>query len=80
MRRTIGFFITLALAIFMAPRAAEAPPPGRVPCTGTLQPGASATNAHFLEAFRQGLRLGPVMPRAGWTGLLIWRPSSCGSA
>jgi putative tryptophan/tyrosine transport system substrate-binding protein len=52
-RRTIGLLITLALGLLMAPLAAEAQRPGKLPRIGVLTP-LSAPNP-LIEAFRQGL-------------------------
>ena len=57
-RRPVGFFVTLAFTLLVAPLAADAQPAGKQPRIGFLSPlpsnalGASRN----LEAFRQGLR------------------------
>jgi putative tryptophan/tyrosine transport system substrate-binding protein len=56
MRRTIGFLVTLTLAILVAPRAADAQPVGKVWRIGVLQAFSPAVSEPFVEAFRQGLR------------------------
>jgi len=48
--------ITLALGILATPIAAEAQVPAKVPRIGFLASYSPTNNAHFLEAFRQGLR------------------------
>ncbi len=54
--RTLGLIVTLALGILLAPLAAEAQPPKKVPRIGILPPGPSSPRMHVWEAFRQGLR------------------------
>jgi putative tryptophan/tyrosine transport system substrate-binding protein len=57
-RRTIGFLVTLALSLLMAPPASDAQPPIKVHRIGRLSAfSTDDANAFlFLEAFRQGLR------------------------
>ena len=50
--RTVVFIVILALSIFVAPRAADAQPAGKVWRIGYLNLGSGGIN----EAFRQGLR------------------------
>jgi putative tryptophan/tyrosine transport system substrate-binding protein len=45
-----------AASLLAAPLAGEAQQRGKVPRIGFIEAGASSTNSHFLEAFRQGLR------------------------
>jgi ABC-type uncharacterized transport system substrate-binding protein len=52
-RRTIGLIVTLALCL--APLAAEAQPPKKVPRLGYLAP-APRSAAGGIDAFREGLR------------------------
>jgi putative tryptophan/tyrosine transport system substrate-binding protein len=51
-RRRIGLLVTLALALLVAPLAAEAQPARKVPRIGFI----SDTPGPYAEAFRQGLR------------------------
>ena len=53
--RSSAFVAVLALGIFLAPLAAHAQQPARVPRIGILTPGISE-RLHLFEAFRQGLR------------------------
>jgi putative ABC transport system substrate-binding protein len=53
-RRTIGLLLTLALSLLVAPLAAEAQQPARVPRLGILYPRPLPDP--FIEAFRQSLR------------------------
>jgi len=57
-RSTVGFLVTLALAIFLAPLALEAQPVGRVRRIGFLAVGSHAviSISPRFEAFREGLR------------------------
>ena len=57
-RSTVGFLVTLALAIFLAPLAWEAQPVGRVRRIGFLAVGSHAviSISPRFEAFREGLR------------------------
>jgi putative tryptophan/tyrosine transport system substrate-binding protein len=55
-RRTIGLFITLTLAILVAPRATTAQARGHIPLVGVLEPGSQQRHADCLPAFQQGLR------------------------
>jgi putative ABC transport system substrate-binding protein len=55
--RTIGLLATLALGILLAPLAAAAQPPTKVPRVGLLWTGSPpSAPSPFREAFRQGLR------------------------
>ncbi len=56
--RAGGIFLILALAvgIFAAPLAADAQPPPKIAKIGVLISATPAATAHFVEAFRQGLR------------------------
>ncbi|HSF30399.1 MAG TPA: ABC transporter substrate-binding protein [Candidatus Tectomicrobia bacterium] len=54
MRRIIGLLITLALAILVAPLAAAAQPPGKIPRVGVLR--VDSPPQRTLDEFRQGLR------------------------
>jgi putative ABC transport system substrate-binding protein len=56
MRRTIGLLVTLALSLLVAPLAADAQPPAKVPRISLLIPGSSSAFAPRIEAFRHGLR------------------------
>jgi putative ABC transport system substrate-binding protein len=56
MRRTIGLLVTLALGFLVAPLAADAQPPAKVPRISLLIPGSSSAFAPRIEAFRHGLR------------------------
>ncbi len=53
--RPVRLIVTLVLGILATPLAAEAQPAGKVPRVGFLLPGAQATSAPFVDAFRQGL-------------------------
>jgi putative tryptophan/tyrosine transport system substrate-binding protein len=55
-RRTVGFLVTLALGLLVAPLAAPAPEPGKMPRIGLLFPATPAVTATMLDAFRRGLR------------------------
>jgi putative tryptophan/tyrosine transport system substrate-binding protein len=56
-RRTIGFLVTLALALLVAPLFAAAQPPGKpIPRIGELDVTSRAVNAYRREALLQGLR------------------------
>jgi putative tryptophan/tyrosine transport system substrate-binding protein len=55
-RRLMGFLITLALGLLVAPFAAEAQPAGKVSRLGLLMLGSSSSFSSRLEGFRQGLR------------------------
>jgi putative ABC transport system substrate-binding protein len=52
--RTVGWLVTLALSLLVAPLCADAQPPATVPRIGYLSPGSPASPA--VEAFRQALR------------------------
>jgi putative ABC transport system substrate-binding protein len=53
----VGFIVTLALGLFLAPDPSHAQPPMQVHRIGWLHPGLSRPEPHpSLEAFRQGLR------------------------
>ncbi len=54
--RELFVVITLALGLLTAPLAAEAQQAGKVYRIGFLGAETSATNRHFLEAFRLGMR------------------------
>lgn len=56
MRHTIGFLVTLALGLLVAPLAAEAQPTAKSPRIGVLFGTTPASEAPRVEAFRQGLR------------------------
>jgi putative ABC transport system substrate-binding protein len=51
-RRIIGLLVTLTLAILVAPRAAEAPPAGKVHRIGVLM---FTSSSFAIEELRQGL-------------------------
>jgi hypothetical protein len=51
-RYLLGLLVTLALAMLVAPLAADAQLPGHVPCVGFLDPG----HPEVGRAFRQGLQ------------------------
>ena len=53
---TIGFMFTLALAICVAPLAAAQQQTQPMPRIGVLTSGSLASDAAWIEAFRQGLR------------------------
>jgi putative ABC transport system substrate-binding protein len=53
-RRVIGFLVTLALGLLVAPLAAKAQPPGKVYRIGYIAPGTGPSV--LTETFRQGLR------------------------
>src|SRR5262252_812782 len=57
-RSTVGRMVTLALGLFVAPLAAEAPQRTKVPRIGVLMihTGSTAVAVKYMEAFRQGLR------------------------
>jgi putative ABC transport system substrate-binding protein len=56
-RRTVGFIVTLALSLLMAPLAAQAQQPGKVHRIGLLAGSSQAPREkHAYEAFQQGLR------------------------
>jgi putative ABC transport system substrate-binding protein len=48
--------LLLAASLVVAALAADAQPAGKIPRVGYLAPGTAGSNAHLLEAFRQGLR------------------------
>jgi len=52
--RTIGLIVTLALGLLLAPLAADAQQPAKVPRIGFLR--AEMPPESYIEAFRQGLR------------------------
>ena len=52
----VGCRVTLALSMLVAPLAAVAQPPVKVPRIGWLSLGAPSANPYLLDAFRQGLR------------------------
>jgi putative tryptophan/tyrosine transport system substrate-binding protein len=54
--QTIGFAVSLALALLVAPLAAEAQQPATIYRIGYLGPGAGSTLPAALDAFRQQLR------------------------
>lgn len=57
MRPTLdAVIITLALGLLLAPLAADAQQAGKVPRIGYLATTTASSNAHGIEAFRQGLR------------------------
>ena len=49
-------FVTLLGAAALSPLAARAQQPAKVPTVGFLGAESAATNRHFLDAFRQGMR------------------------
>src|SRR5438093_555597 len=53
--RTLGLVVTVALNLAVA-FAAEREPAGKVRRIGILLPGTLSTNAHLVEALRQGLK------------------------
>jgi putative tryptophan/tyrosine transport system substrate-binding protein len=55
MRRTIGFLVTLALGLLVAPLAADVQPLKKVPRIGYLAP-APGPPSFGLNVFRQALR------------------------
>src|SRR5215470_4814785 len=54
--RRIGLAVVLAVSLVLAPISAEAQQTGTVARIGMLMPGTPSTNAHLVDAFRQGLR------------------------
>ena len=54
--RIIALLVALALGLLVAPLAAEAQLPPKVPLVGLLSPFSPADTARWHEAFRQGLR------------------------
>ena len=54
--RTLGLIVTLALGILIAPLAAAAQQPAKVPRVGVLVPGSVSSFSARIEAFRQALR------------------------
>jgi putative tryptophan/tyrosine transport system substrate-binding protein len=52
----IGCIVLLILSLLVAPLAAEAQPPSKVPRIGFLMPLLTPERAHNLEAFRHRLR------------------------
>ena len=52
---TVAFIVTLALSIFVVPRASDAQPPAKIPRIGMLVGGSPDWTAPTLEAFRQRL-------------------------
>ncbi len=56
MLRTVRLIVTLALGILLAPLAADAQAPAKVPRIGFLSFFSPTDLAHLLEAFRRGLR------------------------
>jgi putative ABC transport system substrate-binding protein len=55
-RCRIGLIVAFALAILVAPLAAEVQPAGKVARIGYLSPGTATTSAGGLKAFTDGLR------------------------
>src|SRR5262245_6594517 len=55
-RRTIGLLITLALGLLVAPRAADAQPPGKIPRVGILTAVTAPAVEPLHVLLRQGLR------------------------
>jgi len=55
-RCTLGLLVTLALGLLVAPLAAEAQPPAKVPWIGVLSTGSPPATAAFFAPFIQGLR------------------------
>ena len=53
---TIGFIVTLALGLLIAPLTVEAQQSGKVYRIGFLYPGSASSGKSLLGAFRQGLR------------------------
>ncbi len=54
--RAVWFIIPLALCILLAPLAADAQPPPKIPRIGYLGSSSPSAVAGLLESFRQGLR------------------------
>ena len=54
-RRTLALLITLTLALLVAPLAADAQQPVKVPRLGLLSPFSPSDTARWHKAFRQGL-------------------------
>jgi putative tryptophan/tyrosine transport system substrate-binding protein len=52
----IGLFVTIALGLLVAPRAADAQPVGKVVRIGYLAPGTATTSTVTRKAFSDGLR------------------------
>jgi hypothetical protein len=92
-RYLIGLLVTLALAILVAPLAAEAQQPKNVPRIGLLITNSRAAESTSIEAFHRGLQaLGYVegqnimmeyryadMPTENWINCPNSRLSWCGS-
>jgi putative ABC transport system substrate-binding protein len=55
-RCTLGLLVTLALGLLVAPLAAAAQPPAKVPRIGVLSTGSPPATAAFFAPFIQGLR------------------------
>src|SRR5882724_13039690 len=55
-RCTLGLLVTLALGLLVAPLAAEAQPPAKVPRIGVLSTGSPPATVAFFAPFIQGLR------------------------
>jgi putative ABC transport system substrate-binding protein len=53
---TLGFISMLAACLFVAPLAADAQPPGKIPRVGVLTAVTAPTTELFHELLRQGLR------------------------
>ena len=67
----VGYLVTLALSVLVAPLLAVAQPAGEVPTVGFLNPGSATGIAQQFEAFTQGLRaLGYI---EGQTIAIAWR-------
>jgi putative tryptophan/tyrosine transport system substrate-binding protein len=56
LRRCILLLITLALGLLMAPLAAEAQPPAKVPRIAFLAGGSRAADSHLIETFWQRMK------------------------
>jgi putative tryptophan/tyrosine transport system substrate-binding protein len=70
-RRTIGLLVTLTLGLLVAPLAAAAPPPGKVPRIGVLRGGGQSPPASSHAGFLRRLHeLGYV---EGQNLLMEWR-------
>jgi hypothetical protein len=60
-RRPLGLILTLTLGLLVAPLAADAPPPGKVPLLGILSP-----DSYPSEAERQRSHLWHGLHELGW--------------
>ena len=86
-RPTIGFLVTLALSLLMAPLAAAAQPRGKIPLVDVLRPTSSTdplTRRSGKGCATSGTWRGTTFalsagsPRASTSGCPSWRPNWSG--